>query len=87
MTTSTFTEPTVAMYVQMREDKTPRLVADGIPLADSDGALLRFGSIWGSTKKGRSTKACPINGYERFLCFSDCKVAGSVFVEPVPAGS
>lgn len=74
----------VAVYVQMRENKTPQLAAAGLPVERTADALDRFCDGWAGTKKGRSWKPCPQNGLERFLCFSDGKVAGSVFVEPLP---
>jgi hypothetical protein len=76
--------PAVDLFVQMREDKTPRLVAAGIQVETAPEVLLRFGVAWTKTKAGRTFKSCAANGYERFLCFSDGKVAGSVFAEVVP---
>ena len=79
--------PVCSMFVQMREHKAPLLVASCIPIEQAPEVLLRFGMLWSKSKNGRSFDPCPANGYERLLRFSDGKLAGSFFVEPVPAVS
>ena len=71
-----------SVWIQLREDKTPRKVAGNLSAAQAEIALRAGCNDWERTKKGRTAKPAPQNGLERILYFSDGKPAGTLFIEP-----
>lgn len=71
-----------SVWIQMREDKTPRKIVGGLSAHHAGVALQAGCNDWARTKSGRTAKPAPQNGLERILYFSDGNPAGSLFIEP-----
>lgn len=70
------------IYVQMRDEKTAKPYGQFANPAAMGEALAIIGKGWADTKKGRSFK---VDGSDVRLYYSDKKLAGTGYVDTVPA--